>query len=195
MLPYASIPCRQPRSGKLIEGDSVRSSIVLLTRSLCIPKREWREPSGRRTLLPIDIDPLLKSIWQANQPELPEQGSLVVSLQPDGSTAEAPSIRPLQGQKKALIGVFDFSFVTHNSVRVILREEACASQLGTPRRPTRQIGLLRPWKPVRVLLNGRSTSYSGQYYLLREYHLALCNEPVPDRIEATRFVNLQADLL
>ena len=84
----------------------------------------------------------------------------------------------LQVRNRIYQTVFDLAWVRRN----------------LPRSRTRQIALLRPWKPVRVLLNGRSATYSGQYYLLREYHLALCTGPVPDQLEPPRFVDLQADL-
>ena len=173
----------------------MRSSIVVLKRSRRIAKQEWREPSCDRTLVPIDVDPLIRSIWQANQSELPEQSFVELSLQADGSPETAPSIHSIQGHQKAFIGVFSVSFVSRDRAEVILLDEKCSIQLGTPRRRTRQIGLIRPWKPARVLLNGRCTSSSGQYYVLQEYHLALCNEPAPDRLEATRLVDLQADLM
>jgi hypothetical protein len=171
------------------------TSILVLKRSLFVSKHEWRQDACHRTLIPIDVEHLLKSTWQGSQSQLPEQGSLELSLRTDGSPENAPSIHSIQGQQKAFIGVFDFSFMEGGKVKVMLREEQCSRQLGTPRRRTRQIALLRPWKPVRVLLNGRYASNSGQHYILQEYHFALCNEPAPARLETTRFVDLQADIM
>lgn len=173
----------------------MRSTIVLLKRGLTVPKRVWREPSFQRRLAPIEVAPLIASAWNAGRSELLERSCLELSLQLDGSPESAPTIHPMQGNQKAGVAVFDVSFVAEDGARVILREEECSRQLGTPRRHTRQIGLLRPWKPVRILLNGRSASSSGQHYSLREYHLVLCNEPVPEQTERGRLVDLQADLM
>ena len=178
----------------LIEGTSMRSAIVLLERSSLTPKDVWRESSCHRTLMPIEVSHLITSAWKSNQPAVAEQGSIVISLQPNGSAKDPPSVHPIQGEQKGFIGVFDVSFVSTDRVKVTLREEECARKVGSPKRRSRQIALLRPWKPVRVLLNGRSASHSGQYYLVREYHLALCTGPVPDQLEPPRFVDLQADL-
>lgn len=172
----------------------MRSAIVLLERSSIIPKHAWRDSSCRRTLTPIEVTRLIRSAWKSNQTEASEQGSIVVSLTPDGSAGETQAIHPIQGQQKDFIGVFDVSFISPDQVKVTLREEECARRVGSPKRRTRQIALLRPWKPIRVLINGRSASYSGQYYQLREYHLALCTDPTPDSLAPTRFVDLQADL-
>jgi hypothetical protein len=172
----------------------MRSAIVLLERSSLIPKHVWRDSSCRRTLMSIEVARLITNAWKSNQPEVAEHGSIVMSLQPDGSAKNAPSVHPIQGQQKDFIGVFDVSFISPDRVKVTLREEECARHVGSPKRRTRQIALLRPWKPIRVLLNGRSAGSSGQYYLLREYHLALCTDPAPDRLGPTRFVDLQADL-
>lgn len=172
----------------------MRSAIVLLERSSLIPKHVWRDSSCRRTIRPIEVASLITNAWKSNQPEAAEHGSIVMPLQPDGSPKNVPSVHPIQGQQKSFIGIFDVSFISPDRVKVTLREEECARKAGSPKRRTRQIALLRPWKPVRVLLNGRFGGYSGQYYLLREYHLALCTGPVPDRLEPPQFVDLQADL-
>lgn len=172
----------------------MRSAIVLLERSSLIPKEVWRDPACKRTFMPIEVSHLVTNAWKSSRPATAERGSIVQLLQPDGSAKEPPSVRPLQGGQKEFIGVFDVSFVSPDRAKVTLREEECVRRVGSPRRHTRQIALLRPWQPVRVLLNGRSASYSGQYYLLREYHLALCTGDVPEQLDPPRFVDLQADL-
>lgn len=172
----------------------MRSAIVLLERSSLIPKEVWRDSSCHRTFVPIEVAHLITSAWKSNQPAAAEQGAIVMSLQPDGSAKGPPSVHSIQGEQKDFIGVFDVSFVSTDRVKVTLREEECARKVGSPKRRTRQIALLRPWKPVRVLLNGRYASYSGQHYFLREYHIALCTGSPPDRLEPSRFVDLQADL-
>ena len=171
----------------------MRAAIVLLERSSLIPKPVWRDPCCRRTLMPIEVSRLITNAWKSNQAEVIEQASIVVSLQPDGSPKRG-SVHPIQGQQKDFIGVFDVSFLSLDRVTVTLRQEECARRVASPGHRTRQIALLRPWKPLRVLLNGRSASHLGQYYLLQEYHLALCTDPTPDRLGTPRFVDLQADL-
>jgi hypothetical protein len=172
----------------------MRSAIVLLERSSVVPKHVWRDSSFRRTLLPIEVTPLITGAWKSNQPEEADQGSIVISLKPDGSAKDSRAVHSIQGEQSDFIGVFQVSFISSDRVKVILREEECARHVGSPGRRTRQIALLRPWKPIRVLFNGRSAGHSGQFYLLREYHLALCTGPAPDRLEPTRLIDLQADL-
>jgi hypothetical protein len=152
---------------------------VLLERGSIVPKATWRDASHHRTLLPIDVAGLIKSTWRSNQLEVAEQSSIVVPIEMDGDPKDTPSIRPIQGQQKGFIGVFEVSFVSPDEVKVVLREEECARRIGSPKRRTRELALLWPWKPVRVLLNGRYGSYSGQYYLLREYHLDFARTPYP----------------
>jgi hypothetical protein len=180
---------------KLVEGDLVPSVIMSLKRRLTFTKEMWREPFCHRTIAPSDTEPLIKSTWLTNQAELPAQGSLELALHPNGLPQHAPSIRTLQSQVQAVIGVFAVSFISDDRAKVVLSEEECSRQLGIPRRPSRQIALLQPWRPVRVLLNGRTASHWGQHYLVDEYHLTLCTEPMPDRLDAPRIVDLQANLL
>lgn len=183
-----------PDWDKLVESTSMRSAVVLLERGFMIPKDVWRDSSCRRTFMPIAVANLIIGAWKSNETAVAEQGALVMGLQRDGFANDLPSIHPMQGQQKTLIGVFAVSFVSANLVRVTLRGEECARTVGSPRQRTRQIALLRPWEPVRVLVNGRFGGSSGQHYFLREYHLALCSGSVPERVEAPRLVDLQADL-
>ena len=166
--------------------------IVVLTRGISMPKDLWRSPGRQRTLAPIDAESLIMSVYGA----YPQRDAILsMSLNPDGSPIGPPSIREMQqGTQKGYAGVFDLSIEANGEVRVTLRDEDCLRQLGIPRRGTRQIGTLRTWRPLRILLNGRMSDYSGQIYIVREYHLVLCNEPVPALLEPERFVDLQEDL-
>jgi hypothetical protein len=172
----------------------MKSAIILLERSTITPKHVWRDSSFCRTLKPIEVSHLITGAWKSNQAGSAQKGSIVMSLDPEGFAKQAPSVRAIQGEQKDFIGVFDVSFVAADRVQVVLREEECARRLASPGYRTRQIALLKPWKPIRVLLNGRSGSYSGTYYLLREYHLALCCHPTPDHLSEPRFLDLQVDL-
>lgn len=78
-------------------------------------------------------------------------------------------------------------------VEVWLDELRCLS-LGTPRRKQRRLALLKPWAPVKVLLNGRAASYSGQYYNVVEYRLLLRLGPVPSEMPEAKVIDLQAAL-
>jgi hypothetical protein len=179
----------------LIERRFVASTVALLKRSRSIPKQAWRESSCPRTFAPIDFESLIRSTWQANQASLPKQSFVQVSLGPDGSPENALSIHAVRNGDNARLAVFDCTFVSADQAEVTLLEKACSALLGVPRRATRQIGLLTPWKPLRVALNGRTASYSDQLYLVREYCFALCAGPMPDQFQPARFVNLQADLM
>lgn len=173
----------------------MRSAVVLLERSSVIPKSVWRSSTGSRRFTTVEVSQVIAGTWKSHRQQVEAEAAvIVVPLQLDGSAKEAPRICAIQGGQKAYIGVFDVSFVSTELVKVTLREEECGRRLGLPSRPTREIALLRPWRPVRVLLNGRSASYSGQYYQLLEYHMVLCAGAVPEQLEPTRFVDLQADL-
>jgi hypothetical protein len=170
-------------------------ALLLFVRSQSIPKLVWRQRGSRRTFVEIDPGPLIQRIWQAHRSQPTEQSLLSFTLALDGTPDGAPDARYLSGRQKARAGVFDFTFEQSGEVKVTLRGETAWQQLGTPRRPTRPIGMLRPWKPIRVLLNGRLSSYSGQHYVLREYHLVLCRDPAPDQLPPAKLVDLQADLM
>lgn len=172
----------------------MRSAIVVLERSSITPKHLWRESSYCRTLAPIEVRHVIRGAWETFQGEAAEQGAIAVSLALDGSAKDNQAVHAIQGQAKSFIGVFEASFISEDRVKVVLREEDCARRTGAPGRHTRQIALLRPWKPIRVLLNGRGADHSGQFYLMLEYHLALCTGPAPDDIGPARLVDLQVDL-
>lgn len=78
-------------------------------------------------------------------------------------------------------------------VAVWLDEKRCAS-LGTPRRKGRRLALLKPWSPVKVLLNGRAAYNSGQYYNVVEYRLLLRLGPAPSEMPEAKVIDLQAAL-
>lgn len=172
----------------------MRSAIVVLERSSITPKHLWRESSYCRTLAPIEVRHVIRGAWETFQCEAAEQGSIAVSLALDGSPKDNQAVHAMQGQARSFVGVFEASFISTDRVKVVLREEECARRIGSPGRHSRQVALLRPWKPIRVLLNGRGVCHSGQFYLLLEYHLALCTGPALGNFGPIRFVDLQADL-
>jgi hypothetical protein len=103
--------------------------------------------------------------WRTRRGEPIDRGVIEVLLEIDGSPKAIAVTRKVPGDQKVFVGVFDISFVSQGSVSVTLRREACASRLYTPTRSTHQVALLRPWVPVRFLLNGRIAASSGQYYV------------------------------
>ena len=70
-----------------------------------------------------------------------------------------------------------------------------ADRIGSPRRADRSLGVLNSWEPLRVIVNGRGSSYSGQLYTVADFHLVLCTEPRPPALAEMRVVDLQTDLL
>jgi len=142
------------------EAYSMESAIVLLERSSLIPKQDWRDSSCRRTFLPFEIVRLITNAWKSNQSEVPEQGSIVVSLQADGSAKNAHSVHPMQGQQNDFIGVFEVSFISPDRVKVTLREEECARHAGSPKLAgVSSRSMHRPnTRPVRTNATRRSAS-------------------------------------
>ena len=163
-------------------------AVVVLSRRVVLSKDEWRTNCIRRTLDPIDAEPLLLKSWQG------DGGVIEVHLEPDGTAAGPPVNHALAGRQRVSIGVLELESLDDNSVKVTLREDLCARLLGVPRRPTRQLALLEPSKPVRVLLNGRTSNYSGQYYVLLDYHIMLQAENVRVPLPPLLLIDLQADL-
>lgn len=172
----------------------MESAIVLFERSLTVPKERWRDPAFDRTLHPLDIADLIRGAWHPNRTATARRGGIVIPLHPDGSPQSPPLLRPIQGQQSWFAGVFEFTYRTADSITVELREEECTRRLGNPARPSRRIAILDPWNPVRILLNGRTSSYSGQHYILRDYYATLCSDPVPDSLGPLKHVDLQENL-
>lgn len=156
-----------------------------------MPKPVWRDPATRRTLSPIEIESHVLTGWRAWRGRPRQAGLVELELSLDGSTIEECSARAAQPHDFS--GVFDFDFDAEE-VAVELKEEACRRELGVPTRVTRRIAILRPWRPVRVLLNGKADYHTQRWYYLREYHLVLCQPPVPESALEVRFVDLQEDL-
>ena len=174
--------------------DSAASQVVVIERGFLTPKEIWRAPSCQRTLEPIEVESMIRGAWSTSLQHLSRRGLIELSLLPDGSPGGPPVSRPVQGSQKAIAGVFDITFETDGAVRVGLRAERCQSILGKPTRPSRTLARLEPWKPLRVLLNGRLASSAGQHYVLCDYYFALCADSASPELLPIRFLDLQADL-
>ena len=173
-----------------------RIALVILKRSVSIPKEQWRLPSTHRTLDPITVEPLfLRALkeWRSN-PISPAIVESEVSL--DGGEIQSPVIRT--AKQIDCTGVFLVQFVDRG-VKLRMQEEACRKELNTPPRSSRHLATLALWKPMRVLLNGKGDWHEGvRFYLLQDYHIVLCNDSDDSKrklFSSMQFFDLQADLI
>jgi hypothetical protein len=169
-------------------------ALVVLTRSVCMRKEEWRLPSTRRTLDPIKVEsPVSWALraWRSN-PVSPAIIETEISL--DGGEIQTPTIRT--ANQIIHSGVFRVQLVD-GGAKIRILEEACRTALNIPRRPSQHLDTLAFWKPMRVLLNGKYDAYSGRYYLLKDYHVVLCDDSATAEQKLSssiQFFDLQADL-
>ena len=84
-------------------------------------------------------------------------------------------------------------------VKLRMQEEACRKELNTPPRSSQHLATLAFWKPMRVLLNGKSDWHEGvRFYVLQDYHIVLCNDSDDSQrklFSSVQFFDLQADLI
>jgi len=167
--------------------------IIILKRSASIPKDCWRLPSTRRTLPALTLlESLLNAallVWT------PQDGSptLIESeVGEDGIDVKTRVARALKDDDSA--GVFDFR-ITGQKVKLRLSQEACQREVFTPRRSSQFLTDLKPWSPIRVILNGKADWHSGRQYYLQDYHVILCDMPRPDGPLLVRTFDFQADLV
>lgn len=174
----------------------MKSAVLVMGRRIEFRKEIWRTPNTRRTLSAIDVTDLIAGNWKTHRTEVGPRGYIELSLSADGKATEnPPSFHPLEEQQaRFFAGLFEFVYLSWFEVRLTLREEQCATVLPKPYRPNRALGTMAPWKPVRVLLNGRFADHDDSVYVLQEYYVALCCDPAPIEIEPVRLIDLQADL-
>lgn len=141
----------------------------------------------RRTLAAIEAGPMVVGLYRSLQVGTEP---LVCAAELEGTAILRQSVGPLQRHQ----GVFAMAVREDGTVRLTLREEACSALYGTPRRRTQTVATLAAWRTVRVLLNGRYSSYSGQTYLVHEYYWTQCAGAPPERRAEILTVDLQADL-
>lgn len=103
--------------------------------------------------------------------------------------SEAPKLLALRPGQSIRTGVFRLHW-EEERLHVMLWEEACLSVLGTPRRPTRLLARLEEGRKLRVRLNGRYASTSGQTYTLAEYMVLIGRASLEEK-----FINLDEDIL
>ena len=171
----------------------VQDTILILRRSVQMPKHLWRQPSTCRTLLPILLEPIVGQALQGRTSHHPTgYGVVEAELSIDGDHLEKRTERT--GRiKKDWSGVFNVITVC-GQVKLSLSQEACHREVYTPRRSTQHLATLKPWEPIRALLNGKADWSSGRYFYLQDYHVLLCRGEQPSQLSATRTYDFQADL-
>jgi hypothetical protein len=103
--------------------------------------------------------------------------------------SEAPNLHTLRAGQSLRTALFRLHW-EEDRLHVMLWEEACLSLLGTPRRPTRLLARLEEGRPLRVRLNGRYASTSGQTYTLAEYRILIGEASLEEKL-----INLDEDIL
>jgi hypothetical protein len=167
--------------------------ILILKRSVSMPKDIWRLPSTHRTLPPlISLESLLDAALLVRTPQDGSPALIESQVAEDGIQVKTEVVRTLKDNDSA--GIFDLR-ITGQKVTLRLSQEACRREVYTPRRSSQFLTDLKPWAPVRVILNGKADWSSGRSYYLQDYHVILCDLPRPDGPFAVRTINLQADLL
>src|SRR5262249_27241709 len=130
-------------------------------------KSIWRLPSTRRMLPPItQLQPLVDKalhVWTV------KHASMVLiegEISEDGSDVRTRVPRLLKPYDSA--GVFDLS-ATDEKVKLRISQEGCRREVHTPRRSSQYLATLRPWEPIRVILNGKADWHSDRYYYLLDH--------------------------
>lgn len=172
----------------------MRAAILILKRSISMPKAVWRSPSTKRTLAPLTMEGLVdKSLqgWSARSPVA--QLIIEADVAQDGSDLKAAV--PRAALDKDWSGVFALNMVGAQ-VRLSLTQEACHREVRAPRRSTQFLTCLQPWEPIRVILNGKADDGSShRHYYLQDYHVVLCQGARPKGLQPVRTFDFQADLI
>jgi hypothetical protein len=169
------------------------ASIVILKRSVSLPKSIWRLPSTRRTLPPLTrLQSLLETALHEWAAEDKSPALIEGEISEDGLSVTPRRPRGLKHQDSA--GVFDL-VTTNDQVKLRLSQEACRREVYTPRRSPQYIATLRMWEPIRVIINGKADWHSDRYYYLQDYHVILCDRPRGESLLAVRTFDFQADLI
>ncbi|MGA3049287.1 MAG: hypothetical protein ABSD67_21835 [Terracidiphilus sp.] len=167
--------------------------IIILKRSASMPKDIWRLPSTRRTLPPLTLlESLLDATLLLRTPQDGSPALIESNIAEDGIEANTGAVRTLKDDDWA--GIFELK-ITGQKVGLRLNEEACRREVHTPRRSSQFLTYLKPWEPIRVILNGKADWPSGRYYYLQDYHVILCELPRADGPLLLRTFDLQADLI
>ena len=146
-------------------------------------------PHDSRTSL---LEPLLKAALLLSTAENVSPTLIESNVAEDGIEVKAGVVRTLEGDDSA--GIFDLSIIDQQ-VRLRLSQEACRREVYTPRRSSRFLTVLKPWTPIRVILNGKADWPSGRYYYLQDYHVVLCDPSPIDGPFSVRTFDFQADLI
>jgi len=167
-------------------------TILFLKRSLLIPKAVWRVPSTCRTLTPLTLEPLVCAALEDTTCESAQASLIEEEVVADGSATQGRVSRRLKEHDSA--AVFDLA-VADDSVKMRLNQEACRREVYTPRRSSQFLAVLKPWEPIRVVLNGKADWPSGRIYYVQDYHVILCGPARSCVLLPVRTFDLQADLV
>jgi len=152
----------------------------------------WRVSSTCRTLQPLTLEPLVSAALSDTTCEAPPANLIEYEVSADSSAIQSRISRRLKEHDSA--GVFDLA-IAGEAVRMRLSQEACRREVYTPRRSSQFLASLKPWEPIRVILNGKADWSSGRFYYLQDYHVILCS-PVGSYVLLTvRTFDFQADLI
>jgi hypothetical protein len=169
------------------------SAIVILKRSVSMPKSIWRLPATRRTLPPLaELRSLVDTSLDGWTAEGKAAALIESEISEDGLEVKSRGLRPVKHQDSA--GVFDLT-TTDDQVKLRLSQEACRREVYTPRRSPQYLTTLRPWEPIRVILNGKADWHSDRYYYLQDYHVILCHAARGESLLPVRIFDFQADLI
>ena len=167
--------------------------IIILKRSVSMPKDVWRLPSTRRSLLTLTLsESLLDAVLLAWTPQDDSRTLIQSDVAEDGIKVKTEAMRTLKDEDSA--GIFDLR-TTGQKVKLRLSQEACRREVYAPRRSSQFLTDLKPWEPIRVILNGKADWHSGRQYYLQDYHVILCDMPRPDGPLLVRTFDFQADLV
>ncbi|HUS04906.1 MAG TPA: hypothetical protein VMZ52_01320 [Bryobacteraceae bacterium] len=167
-------------------------SLIILKRTVILPKAQWRARSTRRTLDPLAIEqPVHNALQEWRGSSI---SPAIVESEIDINGTETRQIAVRKAKRTDSSGVFQIEYVGKD-VRLTLLEEACSREVHWPRRPSRYLVTLTVWKPVRVLLNGQADWDRERYYYLQDYHVLACDHSQEALSPGMQFFDLQADLM
>ncbi|MBL8235071.1 MAG: hypothetical protein JNL98_41600 [Bryobacterales bacterium] len=141
----------------------------------------------------MDIAPLVEQALSPQTAPAPEGNVIVDAEISQDCTHLAKLFARTATTAREFQGALALTF-NDGRVKLALNSEACRRELFTPRRPSQHLGTLKPWEPVRVILNGKADWSSGRFYYLQDYHVILCDGPQPQTLPVARTFDLQAHL-
>lgn len=169
------------------------STVILVKRVLWMPKSVWRSAQTRRTLPSMETETLIQSILRRLHKDLKTPALVEVQVSTDNGEPRIEKI--LEANCPSSDQLLNFKWNEEGGIDVVLREEGCLRAVGVPRRSTRRIAILQPWRPMRIILNGFFGGYHERWYCLSDRLMILCDHEPPQSLVETHVVDLQGDLV